>query len=482
MTWFAAHFRVIGPSGQAIFAAPGNFRGDELMRSKHCAFLAVLLSVSAASAAFAAASLTPLGDLPGGSFGSYASGVSGDGSTVVGNSYSASGQEAFRWTSESGMVGLGDLPGAGFVSYANGVSGDGSVVVGSSYSVDGDQAFRWTSEGGMVGLGYPPGEPLVDPYSTATGVSGDGSVVVGVGSLDFRDFVPAVAFRWTSDSGMGGLGNLPPPFWGRAASGVSGDGSVVVGGIWDDGSEAFRWTSEGGMVVLDGQPFDDSSAFGVNADGSVIVGWGTSASGREAFRWTSDGGMVGLGILPGNVYSIARGVSGDGSVVVGYNSSENYGDYHYHEAFRWTSGGGMERLWDVLVDQGVDPAADGWTNLAVALGISADGRTIVGTGVRNGNAEAFAAVIPIVPDLLGDFNFDGTVNAADYVVWRKGVGIAPTQENYNLWRSNFGRTSGSGLAASENPVPEPASLALLTLAAPALLRRRQEPEWGKCGC
>ncbi len=59
----------------------------------------------------------------------------------------------------------------------------------------------------------------------------------------------------------------------------------------------------------------------------------------------------------------------------------------------------MRALWDVLLSQGVDPAADGWTKLDLALAISADGNTIVGYGIRNGNTEAFVAVIPtIVPE------------------------------------------------------------------------------------
>ena len=60
--------------------------------------------------------------------------------------------------------------------------------------------------------------------------------------------------------------------------------------------------------------------------------------------------------------------------------------------------------------------------------------------------------------LEGDFNHDGTVDAADYVVWRKS-GIHG-QQGYDDWRANFGNsTPGFGLAAagSELPaqVPEP---------------------------
>jgi hypothetical protein len=62
------------------------------------------------------------------------------------------------------------------------------------------------------------------------------------------------------------------------------------------------------------------------------------------------------------------------------------------------------------------------------------------------------------PGLAGDYNNDGRVDAADYVVWRKNDG---SQNGYNTWRTNFGRTSGSGAALdSAAGVPEPASFGL----------------------
>lgn len=69
---------------------------------------------------------------------------------------------------------------------------------------------------------------------------------------------------------------------------------------------------------------------------------------------------------------------------------------------------------------------------------------------------------PFVAGPLGDYNDNGTVDAADYVVWRKNGG---SQDGYNLWRANFGRTAGSGSALpSAEPlsaaVPEPATLLL----------------------
>ena len=74
--------------------------------------------------------------------------------------------------------GLGDLPGGDFASYPSEISADGSTVVGYSKTATTitGEVFRWTSDTGMIGLGL-----LVEdsPYSHAQDISADGSVVVG---------------------------------------------------------------------------------------------------------------------------------------------------------------------------------------------------------------------------------------------------------------------------------------------------------------
>jgi hypothetical protein len=67
----------------------------------------------------------------------------------------------------------------------------------------------------------------------------------------------------------------------------------------------------------------------------------------------------------------------------------------------------------------------------------------------------------------GDYNNDGRVDAADYVVWRKNPGaFGGDPGGYNTWRTNFGSTPGSGssLGAGSSAVPEPGSAVLLILA------------------
>jgi hypothetical protein len=99
---------------------------------------------------------------------------------------------------------------------------------------------------------------------------------------------------------------------------------------------------------------------------------------------------------------------------------------------------------------------------------------------------AFSPVSP--PGLAGDFNNDGSVNAADYTVWRDNFGSANEtalngngdgingvdQGDYALWKSRFGTGGGSGSALSNTAnVPEPATGFLMLIAALMFCCRRE---------
>jgi len=87
-----------------------------------------------------------------------------------------------------------------------------------------------------------------------------------------------------------------------------------------------------------------------------------------------------------------------------------------------------------------------------------------------------------VTPVPGDYNGNGTVDAADYVVWRKnngttsgataaqgdGDGDGDVDDADRLyWRARFGNTSGSGSGLGGGSVPEPTSIMLLLLASAA---------------
>jgi probable HAF family extracellular repeat protein len=385
----------------------------------------IVMSLAAAPA-LGQATLTPLGDLPGGGFSSRASGVSPDGSTVVGGSQSALSNpldEAFRWTG-GGMIGLGDLPGGGDYSSASGVSGNGSTVVGTSGGPNGTNlAFRWTAAGGMVSLGDLPGGAN---RSSAHAVSDNGLVIVGSSSSTASGNVADEAFRWTLAGGLVPMGDFNGGAVSSAAHGVNSDGSVIVGQASGLGGQiAFRWTAGGGMVSL-GDLFGGetySEAYDISADGSTVVGMSRSSIGDVAFVWTAATGIVALaqvGSNPNAEVSRALGASGNGSVIVGVGGDPVGPGFG---ACVWTSAG-VQLLWDKLVAAGVDPAADGWSDLTSATGVSDDGNTIVGSGTRNGNTEGFIANLAS-QSVPGDANGDGSVDVDDLIAVILGWGPCP---------------------------------------------------------
>lgn len=94
----------------------------------------------------------------------------------------------------------------------------------------------------------------------------------------------------------------------------------------------------------------------------------------------------------------------------------------------------------------------------------------------SGSSSPFYAIAPFpLPSAAGDYNHNGVIDAADYPVWRKGLGTLFTQSDYTVWRSHFGQTTGSGtIIGGDAAVPEPTTLVLLVmLSAGPFLRRWQ---------
>lgn len=327
------------------------------------------------------ASFQGLGDLPGGSFFSYALGVSDGGNVVTGVGNSPSGEEAFRWTKEGGMVGLGNSLVGGFMVQAKRVSRDGSVTGGYGNSASGIRSVRWESGVGTFLTGIPGGG-----QSDVRGVSADGSALTGyIYSLNGVE-----AFRWTSARGMQTLGDLPGGSFKSDATAVSNGGLVVVGSSDSaEGEVPFRWKN-GVMEALAGFPSGHrGAALAVTPDGSAIVGFDyLPGVATVAFRWTESVGYV---TLVGGTQSQAHGISGDGSVVVGSNEDG---------VFIWDATHGMRDLQSLLATEyGLSTKLNGW-RLIAAEAISSDGTAIAGYGQNpSGQIEAWMATLPHVANM-----------------------------------------------------------------------------------
>lgn len=131
---------------------------------------------------------------------------------------------------------------------------------------------------------------------------------------------------------------------------------------------------------------------------------------------------------------------------------------------------------------------DGASTVAAGTAISLGNVFDLGVDERNltfnyliGDDTIAGDVTYVTPaGLPGDYNGDGTVNLADYTVWRDNLGASDesalnnngegiggiTTSDYQFWKDRFGNTSGSASLATASAVPEPSAvlLAIISLA------------------
>ena len=214
------------------------------------------------------------------------SAASRDGSIVVGSYIPDFGMPPVPlvWTDTTGSVPLpiGTADGA----MATGISDDGSVIVGYLTLSSGEQrAVRWDQQSGPVEL-IPTGLPTQS--GEAQGVSGNGATIFG------RRFEGGISipFLWTSGGGYDET--LPPGYTGGVYLDASRDGQSVLGRLnaVASGGVLTPVVLQPGGVVTELEPlspaFPTITEIGdLSADGRIVVGSARAASGvRVPTRWT----------------------------------------------------------------------------------------------------------------------------------------------------------------------------------------------------
>ncbi len=386
-------------------------------------FIMLLTAFAGAPGAHAGVTLDFIGD------GVTASGVSADGSVIVGNTADGA-YETFRWTEAEGVVLLGGatVPVLGTGAGIPDVSDDGLRISATILSEDMKAiAGVWHDGFWEEGFPLPPDGGMLDSsYSSAWGISGDGVTMIGLywrpGAVGGGS---AHAMQWTSAGGTQSLIGAPSMRSSRA-NGANSDGSVIAG--WEEHtSGAWQptvWVN-GVKTVLHPGSNDKgfAEAWAVSSDGSTVVGdsWSMTRNAPVATRWVFEGGSWvehSLGVLPGTAVQIGRSfadaASGDGSVIVGTNYFVFNGPFSTTTGFMWTENTGMVDIRDFLSANGItlDPdfQIDGLTD------ISPDARTIIGFGHLATAPFPFpyqSFRIRIVPDCPADLNGDGFVGTSD---------------------------------------------------------------------
>jgi hypothetical protein len=192
--------------------------------------------------------------------------------------------------------------------------------------------------------------------------------------------------------------------------------------------------------------------------GSVSVNSGAILGGSGTIQgMVNNNGAVapgsGVGILHLlNSYSQAAG----GTLDIELASPATY------DMLAVTGGANLAGTLDVSLADGFLPQeGDAFEILtAAALGGSMFTSTVLPdlTGDLEWNLSYGATAVTLSVELRGDFDGNGTVDSADYVAWRMGLGTKYTQADYNVWRAHFGaQASPASGAAAGQAVPEPAA-------------------------
>jgi hypothetical protein len=226
---------------------------------------------------------------------------------------------------------------------------------------------------------------------------------------------------------IGGLSYIPPVNSNECSQGhfrpnvqgivrhLSADGTKGLLRQGNTGSSG-QWmlfdTALGSLVAIPG--LEQYDVIGMSPDGDAVY----VSDAVATLRWTAgEYRVLATGI-------IARGFTGDGSLLIGSLPG-------CQQAAVWTEGTGVVRVKDLLANMGFEEVLD-W-NLFEATAVSADGRTITGTGYNyvsgRGEIEGWIAVIPEIPSHVpslcpGDYNNDGGIDGDDVSVffedWEEG--------------------------------------------------------------
>lgn len=169
--------------------------------------------------------------------------ASDDGSVVAGWRSSGGRTFAYVWTAGSGPQGLPSLFADGNCD-ARGMNGDGSIIVGTSYTADVRPTASLWRNGAVISLGQLDGFAS----SFATDVSDDGSVVVGLAST-----VEGLheAFVWTEGAGMRSMRSYLESFGVGVPSWVTLDDRPMVSGDGRTfaGTASATYPNGGGFVA-----------------------------------------------------------------------------------------------------------------------------------------------------------------------------------------------------------------------------------------
>ena len=343
-----------------------------------------------------------------GANGLFPSDASADGRVVAG--YNTS--QFWYWTPEGGLVFIGGVsPNNGGAGSA-GVSDDGTRVgytVINPTTTKTEGAFYEIATGTTTRIGSF-GFSCDAAATSCWGMSGDGNTMVGLG---WHNQCAARGYRFTQ---AGGLIDLGTTVAGRStrANAANFNGSVIAG--WQDLASGFRqgavWKNGVQRLITTASGVAVGEAGAVSGDGTWVTGLGSSGNNFLGWRWSEKTGYIALPASP--IPSLPRcfptGVSDDGSRVLLFYRTQ-FPPATGGEGYMWIDGT-LKPLETLAAEAGIALTPD--IRMALPLGMSADGYTIVGTARTSSGIQGFILDLPRPSNPCpADLNGDSEVGAAD---------------------------------------------------------------------
>ncbi len=266
------------------------------------------------------------------------------------------------------------------------LAADGRTALVKAFDGPGTEIpHRWVHGGGITALPIPSGWDFTHGYA----ITPDGASIVG--STHVRT-VGQRAVRW---NGVNPPEILPMPANTASAIAVTTDGRGAVYGAASEHSlphQIVRWQN-GQVDVLVSFPFQqsvESTPVAVDTRGRRIVGMTQSfASMQEISPWILENGVVTpLPFPPNSMVSEPTGMDGRGRMIVGWSQNSSF----QNSGWIWTERRGLVEATEFLRSLGADPTG---ITITTVLGISSDGRTLIGGGtVSPGVTQGWVATIP----------------------------------------------------------------------------------------
>jgi parallel beta-helix repeat protein len=301
--------------------------------------------------------------------------------------------------------------------------------------------------------------------------------------------------------------------WGNNANGIHMNGDIE-----QEGDGIISGALVSGNIIYDN---GENGGSGINMDGvqnSRIENnllYNNHHSGISLYRINGGGASTGNVVINNTVYQAADGLwalniqnastgnsarnnifvtqsSSRGAIDISSNSLSGFTSDYNAVVSRFTTNGGNSNQtlaqWQASTNQDLHSLVATAAQLFVnpVAGVGADYHLLATAAAINKGTNQLAPLVDLDglsrpvgalfdigayewrPALLsGDYNGDGVVNTADYIVWRNTFGATVTPYSgadgdgsgmigggdYSLWKASFGKTAASGAIAAA--VPEP---------------------------